>query len=76
MPGVMTVTRRSGHGPVDIQRLRRELGAVPGDRFAITGAPRLRHGKVRRRYQLAEQHGQCNELTRSDKSGHRRSVAF
>jgi hypothetical protein len=31
---------------------------------------------VRRSHHLTEQHGQCNEPTKSGKSGHRRSVAF
>jgi hypothetical protein len=76
MPGVMKVTRRWAGGSVDIPRLRRALGAVPEHRVAITATLRLHHGKVRGRHHLAEQHGQCNEPTKSGKSGHRSSVAF
>jgi len=76
MPGMMKVTRGSGDGSVDIPRLRRALGTVPEYRFTITGALRLRHREVRGRHHLAEQHGECNEPTRSGKSGHRRSVAL
>jgi hypothetical protein len=76
MPGVMKETSGSGGGSVDIPRLRRALGAVPEHGFSITGTLRLHHREVRRSHHLTEQHGQCNEPTKSGKSGHRRSVAF
>ena len=76
MPGVMKVTSGGGGRSVDIPRLRGALSAVPEDGFAVSGTLRLRHREVSGRHHLAEQHGECNEPTRSGKSGHRRSVAF
>jgi hypothetical protein len=67
--------RGSGVGLVDIVLLRRALGAVAEDGFAITGTVRVPHREVSGRHQLTEQHGQCNEPTGSGKPGHRRSVA-